>query len=202
MKIIVFYHEDMETMKHARIPSSTELDRLLAHIAAGSHSHRNRVIVMLSYQAGMRAGEIALLKWSDILSANGSVKSEIVLRKETTKSNDSRIVYVNKTLQKELTDYLNSFETLPNIKQPFVKTQKGSAFTSQTLRQMLAKLYQDAGIDGASSHSGRRAFITKLATNCVSAKVIMTLAGHKNLTTTQQYIDVNDDMLRAAVENI
>ncbi len=55
------------------------------------------------------------------------------------------------------------------------------------------------GIDGASSHSGRRWFITRLAHSGVSAKVIMTLAGHKHLTTTQRYIDVNDEMMRAAI---
>lgn len=64
----------------------------------------------------------------------------------------------------------------------------------------MAKLYKDAGFDGATSHSGRRWFITKLAHSCVSAKVIMTLAGHWNLTTTQRYIDVRDDMMRSAVE--
>jgi integrase/recombinase XerD len=53
---------------------------------------------------------------------------------------------------------------------------------------------------GGSSHSSRRSFITKLAHSGVSAKVIMTLAGHKHLSTTQRYIDVNDEMLRQAVE--
>jgi integrase/recombinase XerD len=56
-----------------------------------------------------------------------------------------------------------------------------------------------AGIDGASSHSGRRWFITKLAHRGVSPKVLMTLAGHKNLSTTQRYIEVNDEMMRAAI---
>ena len=57
-----------------------------------------------------------------------------------------------------------------------------------------------ARISGGSSHSGRRSFITKLTHNGVSVKVIMTLAGHKHLSTTQRYIDVNDEMLRQAVE--
>jgi integrase/recombinase XerD len=30
----------------------------------------------------------------------------------------------------------------------------------------------------------------------------MTLAGHKNLTTTQRYIEVNDEMMRAAVRRL
>ena len=50
------------------------------------------------------------------------------------------------------------------------------------------------------SHSGRRGFITKLAHSGISSKVIMELAGHKHLGTTQRYIEVTDDMKRAAVE--
>ena len=69
-----------------------------------------------------------------------------------------------------------------------------------TLCQLFGDLYRRAGIDGASSHSGRRGFITKLAHSGISAKVIMELAGHKHLTTTQRYIEVNDEMKRAAVE--
>jgi len=64
---------------------------------------------------------------------------------------------------------------------------------------LFARLYALAGIDGASSHSGRRWFITRLAHSGVSAKVIMTLAGHRHLSTTQRYIEVNDEMMRAAV---
>ena len=79
-------------------------------------------------------------------------------------------------------------------------TQKRTAFSANTLCQLFGQIYDEAGIDGATSHSGRRWFITRLAHSGVSAKVIMTLAGHKHMSTTQRYIDVNDEMMRAAVE--
>jgi integrase len=72
--------------------------------------------------------------------------------------------------------------------------------TANTLCQLFGQIYALAGIDGASSHSGRRWFITQLAHSGVSAKVIMTLAGHRHLSTTQRYIEVNDQMMKAAVE--
>ena len=72
--------------------------------------------------------------------------------------------------------------------------------TRDAVVRAFGELYRKAGVDGASSHSGRRSFITKLAHSGVSAKSIMTLAGHKHLSTTQRYIDVNDEMLRKAVE--
>ncbi|MDP4300215.1 tyrosine-type recombinase/integrase, partial [Leptothrix discophora] len=54
--------------------------------------------------------------------------------------------------------------------------------------------------EGATSHSGRRTFITNLAAQGVSVRVLAALAGHRSIQTTQRYIDVNDNMLRRAVE--
>ena len=57
-----------------------------------------------------------------------------------------------------------------------------------------------AGIDGASSHSGRRQFVTQLADRGINARLVQVLARHKHLSTTQRYIDVNENALRNAVE--
>ena len=57
-----------------------------------------------------------------------------------------------------------------------------------------------AGIDSASSHSGRRQFVTNLADKGINARVVQALARYKHLGTTQRYIDINDNKLRAAVE--
>ena len=61
------------------------------------------------------------------------------------------------------------------------------------------KVAKRAGLNGASSHSGRRTFITTLAAKGVSVRVLASLAGHSCISTTQRYIDVNDDMKRQAV---
>jgi integrase/recombinase XerD len=55
---------------------------------------------------------------------------------------------------------------------------------------------------GASSHSGRRQFVTELADKGVNARVVQALARHKHLNTTMRYIDLNENKLRAAVELI
>jgi integrase/recombinase XerD len=65
---------------------------------------------------------------------------------------------------------------------------------------LFKRLYQLAGIDGASSHSGRRQFVTQLADRGINARLVQVLARHKHLSTTQRYIDVNENALRHAVE--
>ena len=42
--------------------------------------------------------------------------------------------------------------------------------------------------------------ITSLANKGVSVRVLMALASHKNLSTTQRYIELNPSMMRSAVE--
>jgi integrase/recombinase XerD len=155
---------------------------------------------MLSYYAGLRIGEIASLKVGDIYDEMGNVKDQIRLKAANTKANEARTIFINNRLNKEAQIYLGAMGELPDLGEPLLITQKGGEFSANTLCQLFGELYAKAGIDGASSHSGRRWFITRLAHSGVSAKVIMTLAGHKHLSTTQRYIDVNDEMLKAAVE--
>jgi integrase/recombinase XerD len=73
-------------------------------------------------------------------------------------------------------------------------------FSSNTLAQHFHYIYKNANVVGASSHSGRRGFITNLANRGVSVRVLMELSGHKSIAVTQRYIDINPSMMRSAVE--
>lgn len=186
-------------MKQAKVLSEAELKRVLSVVANQRHAARNRVALMLSFYAGMRVGEIAHLKLGDVIDGEGRVKDQIVLPASYTKTAEARTVFVSGKLRRELERFMLSI-TATDRAGPFLVTQKATAFSANTLCQLFGQIYALAGIDGASSHSGRRWFITQMAHKGVSAKVIMTLAGHRHLSTTQRYIEVNDQMLRAAVE--
>jgi len=187
-------------VKQARVPSDSEMKRLLGAVALTKHAGRNRAAIALSYYGGMRVGEIAALTFDDVVDRDGRLREVIQLRAETTKTDESRAVFVNEKLKKELISYVRSFADTRAGDTPFLLTHKHTAFSPNTLCQLFGQLYDSAGLDGCSSHSGRRWFITKLAHSGISPKVIMTLAGHKNLTTTQRYIEVNDELMRRAVD--
>lgn len=187
-------------MKQARVLTEQEQRRLLAVVADTRYAARNRAAFMLSYMGGLRVGEIAQLTWGDVLDETGAVREQLRLSAEITKGGHARTVFVSDKLRKEIERYRNTMDDkATKSSKPLLVTQKGKAFTPNVLCQLMGGIYAQAGFDGASSHSGRRWFISKLAHNGVSAKVIMTLAGHKHLTTTQRYIDVTDDMMRRAV---
>ena len=183
--------------KRARVLSDQDLECVLAAIAQRRYADRNRAAIMLSHLAGMRVGEIATLRLSDVLDSDGRIRPHIVLR-GAGKPSEARVVPVNSRLQQELERYVATFKA--RYDRPLLMTQKRTQFSAKTLCTLLSQLYAMAGIDGASSHSGRRWFISRLALSGVPTSVIMMLAGHKHISTTQRYIEVNDEMMRRAVE--
>jgi integrase len=74
--------------------------------------------------------------------------------------------------------------------------------SANSLADLFRQIYQQAGIVGASSHSGRRWFMTELARAGVHPRIIQQRAGHSSLATTQRYIEVTLDQERQAVRTI
>jgi len=187
-------------MKQARLLKKDEFKRVLAIIDAHKHSARNRIIFYLSFYAGLRACEIASLRICDVVDGNNTVKSEIVLEARMTKGNDRQRVMVSQVLQKELQRFIDSHSAFKATDMPLLRSQKGGAFSPLTISQLFARFYDKAGIKGASSHSGRRQFITTLAEKQINVRVIQALARHQHLNSTMRYIDINDVKLQNAVE--
>ena len=71
-----------------------------------------------------------------------------------------------------------------------------------SLRTANEKTAKDKVILIYESHSTRRTFITTLAHKGVNVRVLAALAGHKSIATTQRYIELNENVLRAAVEMV
>ena len=189
--------------KQAKTLTQQELRRVLDYIATRPHALRNRVLLLATHYAGMRVGEVANLRYKDVADAEGVIRDEIRLDAEQTKGRHGRIVFVNAKLKRELEAYLRSYpQTKPESKLFYTQKKQGGGFTPNTLAQHFHYIYKRAGIEGASSHSGRRTFITNLAAKGIGVRVLMSLAGHRNIGTTQAYIDVNDDMKRRAVEMV
>lgn len=186
-------------VKQAKVLTDLEFEQVLTTVAQGRYANRNRAAIMLSHLAGMRVGEIAELTISDVLDSQGRVRDRISLPGMTTRSAYTRAVPLNSRLRLELYRYIATLYGRESSR-PLLWTQKRTPFSASSLCDLFSRIYVNAGIDGATSHSGRRWFISRLAQSGVSAKVIMTLAGHKHPSTTRRYIEVNDETMRRAVE--
>ena len=186
-------------MKQAATLTERQLKQVLAYCLTRQHAARDRAIIMVSFLAGLRAKEIAALDLSDVADTDGNVRKEFMLSPEQTKGSKARRVFVSQRLQKELSAYIRQRKTRPNCSSLFA-TQKDQAFSANSLCQLFLKIYAEAGITGASSHSGRRSLLTSLAAKGVSVRVLQEIAGHSSMAITQRYIDVNDHQMRAAIE--
>jgi len=197
--IINLYLDGEIMSKQAKTLTNVDVKRILDFIALKKHAARNRAMFLVTLYAGLRVGEVASLRYMDVLDVDNEVRDEIRLDASVTKGNEARTVFVNLKLRKELQYYI-SVTPYQNLADRLFYTQKNEGFTANTLTQFFHYLYRSAHVDGATSHSGRRTFITTLANKGVSVRLLASLVGHKNISTTQFYIDVNDDMKRSAVE--
>ena len=110
---------------------------------------------------------------------------------------------VNSKLQKQLVKYAAQYpQHVTKADAKLIFSAKRRGFSAQTIVNLFQRLYASAGIQGASSHSGRRQFVTKLADQGINVRLVQSLARHKHLSTTQRYIDLNENKLRSAIELI
>jgi integrase len=182
--------------KQAKILAPRDVTDLLAFADCSRHPLRNRVIVMLSAKAGLRAGEIAGLTWDMVLDASGQISKSIELRDAAAKKGSGRLV----PMHPDLADALSTGSG------PVVRSERGGPMTALSIVVWFKRAYAYLGLDGCSSHSGRRTFITRAARLVHKAggslRDVQLLAGHRSIQTTQRYIDGDTDAQRKLVAMI
>ncbi|WP_429248008.1 tyrosine-type recombinase/integrase [Massilia sp. UYP32] len=197
----------MTVEKKAPVLSEQEFRQVVA--VARTHEQGNRNVALLYFSAalGLRAKEMSLLKVQDVVAPNGTIKDEVLLSRSTTKGRKQRLVYLtNKELRKALTSYLrertgNGMAAL-HPEAPLFKSRKGGPFTPNTMQMLFKRMYISAGLDQASSHSGRRTFATSLIEHGADIKAVSTLMGHASVAMTARYVEDNPVRLRRLCENI
>lgn len=188
-------------MAQAKTLTTAELDQVLRYVSTKKYAQRDRALILTSFWSGMRVGEIAALKMGDVLNEDGTIKKEIRLSAAQTKGRHARTVFIPAKLQAELQRYIATrYTRLPHL--PFFHSANRLGFSANSLCQWFFWVYRAAGISGASSHSGRRSFLTSLANKGIGVRILASLAGHRSIAVTMKYLDANDDMKRNAVELI
>jgi integrase/recombinase XerD len=186
-------------MRQAQTLNETQLRRVLQYCRSRRHPSRDQTIVQFSFYAGLRASEIAALKCSDVFDGHGATREQFMLSAAQSKGGRTRTVYLSQRMRKVLADYAAELEH-NDPERALFESQKGGAFSANTMCQLFLDIYKAVGLKDASSHSGRRTYITRLANKGIGVRVLAELAGHAHISTTQRYIDVNSDQLSAAVE--
>jgi integrase len=189
--------------KQAKILSAIDATDLLAFADCSRHPMRNRVMVLLSTKAGLRAGEIASLTWDMVLDASGQIGTCIELRDHAAKKGSGRLIPMHPDLAEALS-VLGQAST--GWSGHIVQSERGGPMTALSIVVWFKRAYEYVGLDGCSSHSGRRTFITRAARLVHKAggslRDVQLLAGHRSIQTTQRYIDGDTDAQRKLVSLI
>ena len=171
-----------------------DLDAILAKSPAHS-----RLAFALAAFAGLRAGEVRGLRWTDIdLKGNTlTVRRALTRGEETTpKSGDQRVMPIAAPLRL-LLDVAESSRSSPWA--PVALTAYGKLWGESGLNQSFKRAQQRAGRSGLCFHDLRHFFVTELFRKGVGAPAVQRLAGHAELSTTQRYADMTANDLRAAI---
>ncbi|WP_118856111.1 tyrosine-type recombinase/integrase [Sphingomonas mesophila] len=175
----------------AKVVVPKDVRRLLTHVGHRRHKHRNRVMVLLSFKAGLRACEISGLDWSMVLASNGKISDQLAIARTIAKRGSARRIPLHSDLKRALQRY-HDVEGRPQTG-ALLRSQRGQPLTAASVVNWFGSTYRELGLVGCSSHSGRRTFITTsarvLAKTGGSLRDIQELAGHRALTTTERYIE-------------
>ena len=191
--------------KQAAYLSEKQVKNAIARTNDYKHSLRNRAVVELSVYAGLRAIEIASLRWEHLLDEHGLIGEVIKLTNDASKGKSGGLVPLNTKLKETLTQ-LYDVTAEKSAKSSVIANGKGGGLKRQSVVNLFWSHYRKCDIAGASSHSGRRTFITNAARKISlvggSVRDIQALARHKNLQTTQRYVEQNSEAQRLVVNMI
>ncbi|MRX49449.1 tyrosine-type recombinase/integrase [Paracoccus sp. S-4012] len=185
----------------AKVLAPADLRRLLAHVESSRHPERNSVMLLLSFKSGLRACEIAGLTWPMLLDHRGRVSCSVNVAPGIAKMGRGRRI----PLHPQLRDALQLHHRADRHPKdgPVVRSERGGPMTARSVVNWFKRVYIELGLDGCTSHSGRRTFITRsarlLARTGGSLRDVQELAGHRALSTTERYIEGDRDIQRRLV---
>ena len=190
--------------KQAKILSEGQIRAALGHVERSRYPERDRAVVLLSVKAGMRAKEIGSLTWGMVTDAEGQIVDVIALPNAASKGKrGGRTIPMHPLLKEALAALkaLRGDKAVAGAR--VVHSERAAGYSAGAIQVWFARLYDALGFVGASSHSGRRTFITKAARKIVEAggslRDIQELAGHSSLATTQRYIAGDAEAKRRVV---
>jgi integrase len=163
-------------------------------------------IVLLMGDAGLRQGEVRALQRGDLhFGDNPTIRVQRTRSKggeeHPPKGKRNRTVPMTSRLATALRKHLKSRAPTesPHV---FLNTD-GKPLTQSSVRARILWAEREAGIEGTGrSHIMRHTFVTDLADNNTSPRVIQELAGHKDLKTTLRYMHLRDGVAHAAIRGL
>lgn len=165
---------------------------------------RDKAILLLALNTGLRVGELVGLDAGDV--KNGTVKYELLVRKEISKGKKERLIPLNASAReaiKTLLEYNVSKNYPANPTSPLLQSRNHSRMTSRRVQQIIQALRTRTMLDiNVTPHTLRHTFATKVLRKTNNLRIVQELLGHSSITTTTVYTHPSREDLMEAVANI
>jgi len=167
-------------------------------------SPRNYAILMTMLQTGIRVGELVGLVFDDIM-IGGHFKTALTVRAETSKSGRERELPISKRLRDVLQEYIAWYQTRnTTIKTEdplFQQFNRVLPLSTRQVERIVAKVSKESIGRKIHPHLLRHTCLTNLA-RVTNLRVVMEIAGHTNIASTQIYLHPNNVDLKQAVDKL
>lgn len=173
--------------------SINEVDKLLNFPLVTSFDYRNKAMMEVMYATGLRVSELVKLEYSNVDLHNSIIRV-------TGKGKKTRIVPIGETasyyLNLYITEYRNKLLGKNNYNELFLNNH-GKPICRQGFNFILENIRVSTGIDKEiTPHVLRHSFATHLLEGGADLRSIQEMLGHENISTTNIYTEVVDDVLR------
>src|SRR6266498_97355 len=192
-----------------KVLSIAEVDRLLAQARADMgqadqgapkqlRAARLACLIEVLYATGLRVSELIALP----ISAAERNARMLTVR---GKGNKERLVPLNEAAKKAMAEYLALLSSANGVRETkwlFPSFGRTGHLTRQHFARELKALAAAAGLRQVSPHVLRHAFASHLLHNGADLRVVQTLLGHADISTTQIYTHVLEERLKSLVRDL
>jgi integrase/recombinase XerD len=159
-------------------------------IICAAENQKHRLILMTTYSAGLRAGEVAKLKPEHIDS------KRMLIKVEDGKGGKDRYTLLAVKLLAELRQYYRKHRPEVYLFPSTYKERKNSPLAYESIRSVYEDARKRAGVKkGEGLHTLRHSFATHLLEAGYDIRKIQVLMGHTKLSTTMIYLHVSRETL-------
>ena len=171
----------------------SDLEELINASGEGEYGERNRLVVEMLYATGVRVSELVNVKLSDVDFNEKMIRIH-------GKGNKERFVFYGEYCEEALSKYINGLRRKLIVKNDtdFLFLNKyGGKISDRSIRSIIDTVIKKTSVKmNVHPHTLRHTFATHLLTQGIDLKSVQFLLGHENLSSTEIYTHVTDEMLR------
>ena len=159
--------------------TSDEVEAMRRAVATGPHGHRDSTMILFAFRHGLRATELARLKWEHVDLKRGTI---FIPRCKGSFSGEHPMERAETTALKKL------WPAQSDRRGPLFRTQWGGAFTRRAVHRMIALAGQAADIGvPIHPHMLRHACGYHMINRGFDVRIVQAWLGHKNIQNTVGY---------------